>query len=181
MITTMFLPQQDYPLYKEWLLRQDSETLKTYFGIPVTADFVYNLVSSICENADQHYFLVAFDHERWLGVLHIATQSDSNVEFGFIVDPDHRGQGIADRLMDEGITWAQNRRYSRLCLHCLSWNQPIQHLCKKYQLAIHTRDGDGDVNVELPPPSMISVGKEFASMNRNIFTRLLETSWSAAK
>jgi GNAT superfamily N-acetyltransferase len=181
MITTMFLPRQEYLLYGDWLLRQESETLKTYFGIPITQGFVHNLVSSICHNADQHHFLVAFDHERWLGVLHIATQSDSDVEFGFIVDSQHRGQGIADRLMDEGITWAQNRRYSRLCLHCLSWNQPIQHLCKKYQLAIHNRDGDGDVNVELPPPSMISVGKEFASINRNIFTKLLETSWSVAK
>ena len=65
MITTMFLPQQEYPLYGKWLLRQDSETLKTYFGIPVTSEFVHNLVGRICENVDQHHFLVTFDHERW--------------------------------------------------------------------------------------------------------------------
>lgn len=181
MITTMFLPRGEYDMYGDWLLRQDPETLKTYFGVPVTLGFIRNLMDRITLAADRHYFLVAFDHERWLGVLHMATQLHKDIEFGFIVDPNYRGQGIADRLMDEGITWAQNRGYTRLCLHCLSWNQPIQHLCKKYDLEIHNQDGDSNVNVELPPPSMISVGKEFASLNRNIFTRILETTWKVAK
>jgi hypothetical protein len=51
----MFLTQQEYPLYGDWLLRQDSSTLKTYFGISVTSEFVHNLVKRICENAVQHH------------------------------------------------------------------------------------------------------------------------------
>jgi len=106
---------------------------------------------------------------------------NTDIEFGIIVAREYRGQGIADRLMDEAVTWAQNRRYKRLYLHCLSWNQPIKHLCKKYGLEIQDRDGSGEVNVELPPPSMLSVGKEFASTNRNIFTRMLEVNWNMTK
>jgi len=181
MITTMFLPREEYKLYGDWLTRQDNDTLKTYFGVPVNHNFIQALVDRITVNVGQHYFLVAFDHERWLGVIHIATQLNTDVEFGIIVDQEHRGQGIADRLMDEAVTWAQNRRYKRLYLHCLSWNQPIKHLCNKYGLEIRNQEGSGEVDVELPPPSMISVGKEFATMNRNIFTKLLETTWATAK
>jgi GNAT superfamily N-acetyltransferase len=181
MITTMFLPRDKYAMYGDWLLRQDADTLKNYFGITVTREFIRDLVDRVALNAGKHYFLVAFDHERWLGVLHMATNMNTDIEFGIIVDSSSRGRGIADRLMDEAVTWAQNRRYKRLYLHCLSWNQPIKHLCRKYGLEIHSTNGTGEVNVELPPPSMISVGKEFVSINRNIFTKMLETTWATAK
>jgi GNAT superfamily N-acetyltransferase len=177
----MFLPREEYKLYGDWLARQDEDTLKNYFGVPVNYNFIQTLVDRITTSAGQNYFLVAFDHERWLGVIHMATKLNEDIEFGIIVDPNYRGQGIADRLMDEAVTWAQNRRYKRLYLHCLSWNRPIKHLCKKYGLEIRNQDGSGEVNVELPPPSMISVGKEFATMNRNIFTKLLESNWDTAK
>ena len=129
----------------------------------------------------KHQFLIASEESKWVGALHMALHLNTIVEFGLIVDQQHRGRGIADRLMDEAVTWAQNRRYKRLYLHCLSWNQPIKHLCKKYGLEIRNQDGSGEVDVELPPPSMISVGKEFATMNRNIFTKLLESNWDLAK
>jgi GNAT superfamily N-acetyltransferase len=181
MISTMFLPREDYRLYGDWLLRQDSDTLKNYFGIHVTPGFIHNLITRIVENAGKHYFLVALDRSQWVGALHMATHFNTDIEFGIIVDPARRGQGIADRLMDEAVTWAQNRRYKRLYLHCLSWNQPIKHLCHKYGLTIRDLDGSGEVDVALPPPSMISVGKELMLSNRNIFAKMLENNWDIAK
>jgi GNAT superfamily N-acetyltransferase len=181
MITTILLPQDDYKLYGDWLLRQDAETLKLYFGIAVTPGFVHQLVNRIVEAPGKHYFLVALDQGQWVGVVHMATYLNLDIEFGVIVDAKRRGQGIADRLLDEAVTWAQNRRYKRLYLHCLTWNQAIKHLCQKYGLKIHSSNGSSEVDVALPPPSLISVGKEFASMNRNIFTKMLEVDWDVAK
>jgi len=178
MITTMFLPRGEYDMYGDWLLRQDDETLKNYFGITVTHGFIRNLVDRMAFNPGKHELLIAFNQSTWVGVLHMATHLNTDIEFGIIVAKEYRGQGIADRLMDEAVTWAQNRRYQRLYLHCLSWNQPIKHLCRKYGLEIHHHNGSGEVSVELPPPSMISVGKEFAAINRNIFTRILQTDWA---
>jgi ribosomal protein S18 acetylase RimI-like enzyme len=177
----MFLPRGEYDMYGDWLLRQDAETLKNYFGVTVTPGFVRGFVDRVAMSPGKHQFLIAFNESQWVGSLHMAMNLNTDIEFGIIVDKEHRGQGIADRLMDEAVTWAQNRRFQKLHLHCLSWNQPIKHLCRKYGLEIRQRDGSGDVNVELPPPSLISVGKEFVSMNRNIFTRMLETTWDIAK
>jgi len=177
MITTRFLSRDNYEMYGEWLLRQDEETLKNYFGVKVTAGFIQQLMDRITTYPGKHYFLVASDDSQWVGALHMATHLNVYVEFGIIVAREHRGQGIADQLMDEAVTWAQNRNYQRLYLHCLSWNQPIKHLCQKYGLNIQQQDGSSEVNVQLPPPSMISVGKEFMSNNRNIWTRMLERPW----
>lgn len=181
MITTMFLPRGEYDMYGDWLLRQDADTLRNYFGVTATPGFVRNLIDKVAMNPGKHQFLIAFDESKWVGALHMAMNLNTDIEFGIIVAREHRGQGIADQLMDEAVTWAQNRRYQRLYLHCLSWNQPVKHLCKKYGLEIHDCNGSGDVNVELPPPSMISVGKEFISTNRNIFTRMLKDTWQLAK
>jgi GNAT superfamily N-acetyltransferase len=178
MITTMFLPCGEYDMYGDWLLRQDADTLKNYFGVTATPGFVRDLVDRVAMSPGKHQFLIALDDNRWAGALHMAMYLNTDVEFGIIVAQEYRGQGIADRLMDEAVTWAQNRRFQHLYLHCLSWNQPIKHLCRKYGLEIHQRDGSGEVSVELPPPSMISVGKEFATMNRNIFTRMLQVDWA---
>jgi RimJ/RimL family protein N-acetyltransferase len=181
MIVTKFLPTDQYSKFADWLCNQDTETQQCYFGTAASDHLITTSIERILSNPDNHYFLVAFDHARWLGAIHMATHLNENIEFGIIVDSEYRGQGVADRLMDEGITWAQNRRYKQLYLHCLSWNLPIKHLCKKYGLEIHNLDGSGEVNMQLPLPSMISVGKEFATMNRNIFTKLLETTWDTAK
>lgn len=181
MISTRFLPLEDYQMYRTWLLEQDQTTLKNYFGTHVTPGFVDNLMHCILENAGKHYFLIASDRDEWLGVLHMATHLNTDIEFGIIVKSERRGQGIADQLMDEAVTWAQNRRYKRLYLHCLSWNQPIKHLCHKYGLTIRDLDGSGEVDVSLPPPSMISVGKEIMMSNRNIFAKILENNWDFAK
>jgi len=181
-VTTMLLPQDRYQEYETWLSRQSADTLKNYFGVLASQGFIKNLVSRILQTPDRHYFLVASDHnDRWVGVLHMATHGESDVEFGIIVDPAYRGQGIADRLMDESVTWVQNRGYRRLYLHCLSWNQPVKHLCQKYGLEVQHYQGSGEVDVPLPPPSVISVGKEFVTVNRNIWTRLLSANWIPAK
>jgi GNAT superfamily N-acetyltransferase len=177
MINTIFLPRGDYELYGDWLNRQDAETLSMYFGIPVTREFIQQLQDRILTNNQDHHFLVAFDHEQWIGVLHLATNQKMEVEFGFIVDSKYRGHGVADRLMDEGVIWARNRGYKRLYLHCLSWNKPIKHLCNKHGLEMHTIDGDSEVEVELPPPSLISIGKEVSSIQRNIWSKMIEKTW----
>ena len=173
MVTTMFLPRGDYELYGDWLRQQDTETLRMYFGTPATTDYINHLVERVVTNNQKHHFLVAFDHDQWIGVVHIADIPGGGAEFGFIVDPDHRQQGVGDRLMDEATTWCRNRGYTKLFLHCLSRNEPIKKLCLRHGLEIHNVDGDAEVEIELPPPSLFTLGKEVSSAQRNLFTLML--------
>ena len=177
MVTTMFLPRGDYDLYGLWLKQHDFDTLKLYFGMAVTSGYIDHLMTRITSEPGKHHFLVAFDHERWIGVVHIADIPDHGAEFGFIVDPEYRQQGVADRLMDEATTWCQNRGYTRLFLHCLSWNEPIKKLCIRHGLEVHKHDGNAEVDIKLSPPSIFTLGKELTSTNRNIFTKLIEKTW----
>jgi RimJ/RimL family protein N-acetyltransferase len=107
------------------------------------------MIEDVVARPGKHYFLVASNGSRWVGVLHMTTVVNARVEFRIIVDPQYQGQGIAGRLMSEAVKWAQNHKYKHLYLSCLSRNQPIQHLCKKHGLEIRYHDGVVNAEVEL--------------------------------
>jgi len=177
MITTEFLPIRDYRQFGDWLRIQDEETRQLYFGIAGSGSIINALMDRVVGNPEDHYFLVARDRERWVGTIHIAV-SGRVVEFGIIVAAEYRGQGVANQLMDEALTWARNRGYTELFMHCLGWNKPIKHLCHKHGLEPKNMYGDSEVEMKLPPANWVTINKEFCIKNRNIYHRFLQNNWA---
>ena len=174
MITTRFLFTSEYNQYANWLKRLDFETRQTYFGVPQNDEGINTLVKGIVDKSKEHFFLVAEYKGNWIGTIHIAETSIDEVEFGVIVDPEHRGKGIADRMMSEAIVWARNRGYHSLYMHCVAWNQPIKHLCKKHRLEMRTESGETDVKMPLPPADLTTVTQEMITHNRNVYRMMLQ-------
>jgi len=177
MITTEFLPVQDYYKFGNWLEIQDEETRQLYFGVAGSDNVIVALMDRVVNNPNKHFFLVAKDKKRWIGTIHIAV-SGCAVEFGIIVDPEYRGQGVANLLMDEALVWARNRGYCELFMHCLGWNKPIQHLCHKHRLETRNMYGDSEVEITLPPANWITINKEFVIKQRNLYHRFIQNNWA---
>jgi len=175
MIITEFLPVQDYSKFGDWLEIQDEETRQLYFGVAGSQHVIAALIKRVLANTDDHRFLIAKDSNRWVGTVHIAV-SGTIVEFGLIVDEEYRGQGIAGLMMDEALTWARNRGYKELFMHCLGWNKPIQHLCQKHGLATQNMYGDSEVEMKLEPANWITINKEICIKQRNLFHRFLQNN-----
>ena len=175
MITTEFLPVQNYRLFGDWLEIQDEETRQLYFGIAGNTHVIHALMDRVLTNPDDHYFLVAKEGNRWVGTIHIAV-NNKIVEFGVIVDKDYRGQGVAGDMLDEAIIWSRNRGYTELFMHCLGWNKPIQHLCHKHGLETQNMYGDSEVEVKLEPANWITINKEICIKQRNLFHRFLQNN-----
>lgn len=174
MITTRFLAQSEYRDYEAWLKKLNPETRATYFGVPQHDTQIEYLVDGIVDNPDKHDFLVAEYKGKWIGTVHCARTNDKEIEFGFIVDEEHRGHGIADRMMGEAMTWARNRGYHVLYMHCLSWNQPIKHLCLKHGMELHSEYGETETKLELPPPDLQSMTQEVLTRNRQAYRMMLQ-------
>ena len=175
MITTRFLFTSEYGHYAAWLKRLDFDTRQTYFGVPQSDDAIDALVSGIKDRTKAHHFLVAEYQGQWIGTIHIAETAIDEVEFGVIVDPEHRGRGIADRMMREAIVWVRNRGYASLYMHCVSWNQPIRHLCRKHGLEMRTESGETDVKQPLPPADLTTITQEMIVRNRNVYRMMLQS------
>jgi RimJ/RimL family protein N-acetyltransferase len=177
MIQTRFLAIHEFEQYRQWLLERDSETLSLYFGIPVNTDFIHDLVDKIIANPEEHYFLVALQANKWVGVIHMARISESDMEFGVMVHEEYRHRGIADDMMREAITWIQNRGYDTLYLHCLNRNSAMKHLADKHGLILHEDHGDIESKTQIPPPSMLSYIQEVSHYQKNIFFMNIQNTW----
>ena len=162
-------------MYGDWLKIQDVETRNLYFGVASNEYVIDSLIERILKNPEDHHFLVAKDKGRWIGTIHIAA-TGKQIEFGLIVDPEYRGRGIAGAMLEECLIWARNRGYKELYMHCLSWNQPIRHLCNKHRLESKSMFGESEVQLELPPPTFITLAKEASIKNRNMFHMWLQNN-----
>jgi GNAT superfamily N-acetyltransferase len=159
MLTTEFLSRDQYSQYGSWLKAQDPQTLHDYFGYTMGQEAIDLLIDQLISNPKRNHFLVAKINGKWAGTIHIATH-EQEVEFGVIVAPQYRKQGIANVLMDEAITWARSRYYKDLFMHCISWNRPIKHLCQKHGLVPRNMMGDSEANLTLQPPTPATVLKK---------------------
>ncbi len=176
MIVTEFLTAKDHYRYGDWLRNQDAETRELYFGTAGGLGVIESLMDRIEADPEAHNFLIARNCDGWLGTLHMAQLNRSEIEFGIIVKKELRGEGIGSMLLDEGITWARNRGFNGLYMHCLAWNQPIRHLCQKHGLQTCNFQTESEVQVELDPPTWITVQREIAYKNRNIWHTFLQDS-----
>jgi GNAT superfamily N-acetyltransferase len=159
MLTTEFLSRNQFSEYGSWLKSQDPQTLHDYFGYALTNEAIDSLTQQFSLNPKFHCFLTAKVDGQWAGTIHIATNGQE-VEFGVIVALQYRKQGIANALMDEAITWARNRYYKDLFMHCIIRNRPIMHLCQKHGLVPRNMMGDSEANLTLQPPTPATFFKE---------------------
>jgi len=173
MLTTEFLSRGQYSKYGSWLKAQDPQTLHDYFGHSMSKKAVDILVKQLANDSKNNHFLVAKIGGKWVGTIHIASRG-TEVEFGVIVSPKYRKQGIADTMMDESITWARNRHYHHLFMHCISWNRPIKRLCNKYGLVARNMMGDSEANLTLQPPTLVTFFKEQMSVGKRNWMALMQ-------
>lgn len=164
-IFTHFLPAARIHSVGAWLKELDSDTLRSHFGLSLSANGIDHLISK-WERDTNHHFLIANHDYQWAGLLHIATLEDA-VEFGVIVRKQNRRCGIADRLVSEGITWAQNRNYRNLFMHCVAENHAIQRLCRKNHLTFRNSYGDIEGSMQLPRVSWKSLFRETVQRQAN--------------
>jgi RimJ/RimL family protein N-acetyltransferase len=179
MIGSRFLHPDDYYLFGPWLKRLSADDRRMYFGIAVPDEYIENLVTRVAADTENHHFLVSYNSTGWLGVLHIARMTDESIEFGVSVDKEYRNFGIGSDLLREGITWARNRGYQQLYLHCVKWNTAMAHLATKHDLDMRHEDGDIDVMTQLAPPSWYSLQQETADVNKRIFHLFLNRTFFA--
>jgi GNAT superfamily N-acetyltransferase len=176
MYTTQFLDADKHHRYGEWLNEQDHDTLHMYFG-SAGPGIIESLMLRIEAEPDRHAIMVAGNCQGWLGTLHMAEISETQVEFGLIVHKNYRGVGIGDDLLTQCITWARNRGYSELFMHCMTHNAAIRHLCDKHGLEPRDLGGDSETKIALAPATWITVNQELATHQRNLFYMALQQTW----
>jgi len=170
MITYRVLFDQELPKYALFLKERSMGSLSIYFGHAITYEGIDKLMADMVANVSMHHIVVAEDLDQEIvGTVHIAQMNDHEVEFGVMVAEAYRQKGIASGLMDYAMTWARNRGFRDLYMHCLSYNAPIKHLVRKHGLAISQEGTESDARVTMPPTNIFSIGHEIALRQQNAY------------
>ena len=78
-------------------------------------------------------------------------ESDGIVNFGMLLDANHRGQGIGQKLLEAGIAWARNAGAHKMALHVWPHNERAIALYRKLgfehegRLVKHFRRNNGEL------------------------------------
>lgn len=161
MFTCRLLNKSELGLYGEYLKKRDHDSLRRYFGTPVSDQVIDKLVSGMIEHEDLHEVLVAEnEHLEIVGTIHIAQMNDRQVELGVMVSEAYRGMGVANEMMELALLHCRNRGLYDVYMHCMSNNEAIMHLVKSKGLYISPLQGEADAHITLPYSSIFTFAWE---------------------
>jgi len=165
MVTCRTLLSHELPIYGKFLKNRNLHSRRMYFGYCISDYAIDLLAQNIIKDSSKHNIIIAEDNDlEIVGTVHIAEVNSSNIEFGVMVAEESRNQGISGTLIEYAITWAQNRQFDNIYMHCLSYNAPIRHLVNKYKLEFTKEENNTTAVVKIPPVSIVSLSKESLMM-----------------
>ena len=81
-------------------------------------------------------------------------------ELALSIEGPWQDQGIGTQLMRRAILAASNRAVVSLYMLCLSENRRMQSIAKKFDARLGFADGEADAQLDVPPPSQLSLAAE---------------------
>ena len=157
--------------YSHHLISLDDQSLYLRFGRAMKPDSIVAYVATISHS---DYILGAFStaDDQLASAAHVSFTHDQ-CEVGISTAPDHRRQGIGEKLMQHIMALCSNRGIHQLYMMCLTDNRAIIGLCKKAGLAVVSSQGESQTTLELPKASMTTIGQEFNMANMVVADSLM--------
>ncbi len=167
--------------YCAHLLRLDTDSRRQRFGGAVSDDIIRSYVETCGSDAILHGFFVD-------GVLRGAAElrpfgRAGEAEAAFSIEKPWQNQGIGSALLERTLLVARNRGIKLLHMCCLSENQRMQQLARKFEADLSFDFGTvvGEVENAFPTPmsllrEIITDGESFARALFDAQFRLLKPS-----
>lgn len=137
---------------RDHFLRLDAESRRMRFGGEVADDYIKEYAAgALDKNCRIWGFFGPRGNLRGTGELKRFEEQPEIAEAAFTVEPAYTGQGIGTGLFHHVILSARNLGIRHLYLNCLSENQVMQAIARKFNAEL---DFDhGEVLGDLIPPS----------------------------
>jgi GNAT superfamily N-acetyltransferase len=160
-------------LYREHLLRLDTESRRNRFGGAVSDEFISrHSERSALSGAVIHGFFVN-------GVLRGAAElralaRGGEAEVALSVERPWQGRGVGTALLKRLLVAARNRQINALRMVCLSENRRMQQLARKFGAELSFQLGSVMAKLKPPRPTPISKMRELTSDVTGAVTAMLD-------
>jgi GNAT superfamily N-acetyltransferase len=172
------LYRPDLPLFKEHLLRLDSETRRDRFGLQVSDEYLENY-AELCFAPDALTYGYFEDGQiRGAGELRMFPSKDHpgqrDGEAAFSVECAWRRTGIGTQLMSYIVLAARNRSVATLTIVCLRHNRAMLRLAKKFEAELKFEMSDVTGHLVARAPTALSLWHEFIDNTLDFGASLIE-------
>lgn len=158
--------------YGRHLKNLTPEDRYTRFCYNIRDEAIDQFILKILYNQQDHHLFTAKDKNVPVGFGHLAKEG-ADWELAVSVDCRAQGSGVANKLMNYIISWAQTHGVYNVFMHCIAQNQKIRYLANKYGLRTVERDGTEITSkMELPRPTAIDYTSEFLNEQRELYQQI---------
>ncbi|WP_170464303.1 GNAT family N-acetyltransferase [Ruegeria arenilitoris] len=154
----------------------DSDTLRSRFSAPVSAEFIERYLAELFDTAALVFGAFPDSQLRGVAELHIVPESQNYVaEAAFTVEPAWQDLGVGDALLSRIITAARNRGIREVHMLCLATNQKMRRLAMKHKADLNLITGQVEATLAAPWPTPFSLAEEISGEYHAIARAIL--SW----
>ena len=165
----------EFDQYLAHLLRLDDESRRNRFGGAVSDE----VIRAYVERADGlgtivHGFLVDATLRGVAEIRLLGTPFADSGEAAFSIEKPWQSHGIGSALLERTLLTARNRGIKHLQLICLSDNQRMQQLARKFDAELTFDFGSVIGEVETPFPTPLTMFRELVSDSRMVASVVLD-------
>lgn len=143
----------EFDAYRNHLLRLDAESRHRRFSGTVSDDFIARHAATISEiSAVVHGFFVEGELRGGAELRQNGSFFSNEAEAAFSIEKPWQSHGVGSTLLERTLLSARNRGIKSLRLHCLTDNQRMQQLARKFEANLKF-DFDSVVGEVDPPHS----------------------------
>lgn len=143
------------PTITQHILALNEQDIYLRFGYQITPTLLDKYVKSSLNTVNTRTRA-----DFWFGIkqgtdlvatLHVAIVDDT-AEFAFTTATAHRGRKLGQLLFARGYQLVTEYSITRVYMVCLTQNQAMRHIARKFGLAVmtHGAESEGSVNIQYP-------------------------------
>jgi GNAT superfamily N-acetyltransferase len=161
--------------YLAHLLRLDDESRRNRFGGAVADDVIRAYVERTDGlSAVLHGFFVEGTLRGVAEIRLLGAPFADSAEAAFSIEKAWQSHGVGSALLERTLLAARNRGIKHLQLICLSDNQRMQQLARKFDAELTFDFGSVIGDVETPFPTPLSMFRELVSDGRMVASAVLD-------
>jgi len=169
----------DLPLFRDHLLRLDSESRHARFGMAVSDDFLRDYAEHcfVLNGVTFGYFVDGVI--RGAGELRPLYEpydhkADRTAEAAFSVEREWRRRGVGTELLGRIIRAARNRQADELFMSCLASNRAMQNLARHFKADITFEQDQTTGKLIGRPPTPMTIMQEVFEDSASYATAFLD-------
>jgi GNAT superfamily N-acetyltransferase len=161
-------------LYRDHLLRLDTESRRNRFGGAVSDEFIENYVETCSAFDAVMYGFFVEGTLRGVAELRPIGTIAKQAEAAFSIEKPWQSHGVGTALLERVLLAARNRGYKLLHMACLAENRRMQQLALKFDAELSFDFGSVIGEVEAAHPTPLSVMREVMADTTSFATAMLD-------